>query len=347
MLRKYTNGAIHRWDDFVHAALWACRIRIHSTTGYSPFYLTYGREPRIPGDISVPYISKDNLKDPRTIADMTSRELADLGQHRAAAEFRMKAMAEKDKERWDSNIKKKTYEVGDLVMLTHEGRFGLEPRFKGPFVIVQVFPDFGTVKLQTVAGEPLKSLVHFDRLLAAKGDAPTEPWYDPTAARRNMRDTMNDINNDMPAETPYVNTDNSTPEVTLPNYDADPIDPLESTDDYAPMINNDSSPIMSPPIIASPSMNSPITSVHSSSNISMYSASHSPIVPMAMDPPVVTPISVPGRTPVLEGGNVDVPEVVNPNKEPLFSHVPPRENKRKFKPKVPSKKRSKRKITQD
>ena len=22
MLRKYTNGAIHRWDDFVNAALW-------------------------------------------------------------------------------------------------------------------------------------------------------------------------------------------------------------------------------------------------------------------------------------------------------------------------------------
>ncbi|OBZ80629.1 Transposon Ty3-G Gag-Pol polyprotein [Choanephora cucurbitarum] len=24
MLRKYTNGALHRWDDFVHAAVWAC-----------------------------------------------------------------------------------------------------------------------------------------------------------------------------------------------------------------------------------------------------------------------------------------------------------------------------------
>ncbi len=194
MLRKYTNGAIHRWDDFVNAALWACRIRVHATTGYSPFFLTYGREPRIPGDIAVPYISKDNLKDPRTIADITSRELADLGQHRAAAEFRMKAMAESDKERWDSKIKKKSYEVGDMVMLTHEGRFGLEPRFKGPFVVVQVFPDYGTVKLQTVSGEPLKSLAHVDRLLAAKGDVPSEPWYDPTSARRNMNELMRHVN---------------------------------------------------------------------------------------------------------------------------------------------------------
>ena len=43
-------------------------------------------------------------------------------------------------------------------MLTHEGRYGLEPRFKGPFIVVQVYPDYGTVKLQTLSGEPLKSL---------------------------------------------------------------------------------------------------------------------------------------------------------------------------------------------
>ena len=126
---------------------------------------TYGREPRKTKKNAVPYISKANLKDPRTIADITSRELADLGQHRAAAEFRMKAMAESDKERWDSKIKKKSNEVGDLVMLTHEGRYGLEPRFKGPFIVVQVYPDYGTVKLQTLSGEPLKSLVHVDLLL--------------------------------------------------------------------------------------------------------------------------------------------------------------------------------------
>ena len=58
MIRKYVNGALHRWDDFVNAALWASRICVHSTTGHSPFFLTYGREPRLPGDTLVPYIDK-------------------------------------------------------------------------------------------------------------------------------------------------------------------------------------------------------------------------------------------------------------------------------------------------
>lgn len=193
MLRKYTNGALHRWDDFVHAALWACRVRIHSTTGFSPFYLTYGREPKLPGDTLHPYIDAATFEDPRTIADITSRELTNLGQHRAAAEFRLKAMAEKDKIRWDATIKKLTFELGDMVMLTHEGRYGLEPQFKGPFIVVEVFPDYGTYKLQTLAGEPLKSLVHVDRLRPAHGERPSEPWYDPTAARREYNEAMKNV----------------------------------------------------------------------------------------------------------------------------------------------------------
>jgi hypothetical protein len=193
MLRKYTNGALHRWDDFVKAALFACRVRIHSTTGFSPFYLTYGREPRIPGDTLQPYIDANTFKDPRTVADFTAREFSQLGQHRAAAEFKLKAMAEKDKQKWDATVKKLSFETGDMVMLTHEGRFGLEPRFKGPFIVVEAFHDYGTYKLQTLAGEPLKSLVHVDRLKPALGDKPTEPWYDPVKARRDYNNIMKDL----------------------------------------------------------------------------------------------------------------------------------------------------------
>ena len=144
IIRKYVNGAIHRWDDFLDAALWACRIRRHSTTGHSPFHLTYGREPVLPGDPLRPYIGPESTHDPRTIADFTSRELESLGQNRAAAEYRLKAMAAKDKQKWDVVVKQVTFEPGDMVLVTNEGRYELEPTYQGPYMITAYYPDFGT-----------------------------------------------------------------------------------------------------------------------------------------------------------------------------------------------------------
>ena len=38
------------WDLYLDQALFACRIRMHSTTKLSPFYLVYGRQPHLLGD---------------------------------------------------------------------------------------------------------------------------------------------------------------------------------------------------------------------------------------------------------------------------------------------------------
>ncbi|KAG2191485.1 hypothetical protein INT47_004957, partial [Mucor saturninus] len=332
MLRKYTNGALHRWDDFVHAALWACRIRLHTTTGFSPFYLTYGREPRLPGDVLHPYIDNSTFKDPRTVADITSRELADLGQHRVAAEFRLKAMAEKDKIRWDAAIKKVTFEPGDMVMLTHEGRYGLEPKFKGPFIVVEVFPDFGTYKLQTLAGEPLKSLVHVDRLRIARGDRPEEPWYDPTSARREHNTIMKDLDK------------------TTEPLKGDHIDPLQpdfvqnfAYDSTVPPVSNSVPPVLTsiPPVPDSVPLVSNSVIPTSSTDIAnedtlMLPDSRKlaiavvPKVPNLPPSPIIsnavssTSASVQSRTQGLKGGNVKPMIVDEPDVSE--SHVTVRTN---------------------
>ena len=60
MLRKYTQGKIHRWDQFVNAAVFACRIHKHRTTGFSPYFLVYGQDLKLPGDFLPPFISITN-----------------------------------------------------------------------------------------------------------------------------------------------------------------------------------------------------------------------------------------------------------------------------------------------
>ena len=189
MLRKYVKGDIHRWDEFEDAAIWASRVRIHSTTGFSPFYLVcYGREPKMPGDALQPYICSSNVeKDQQVVYNQAVNEIHHLNEHRAVAESRLKAMGAKDKERWDAKIQPKEYAVGDLVLLKHGGKFGLEPGFKGPFVVKEVYEEFGTYSLETVEGEIVKSRVHKDRLKHAHGDKPQAIWYDPTVSRRNVK----------------------------------------------------------------------------------------------------------------------------------------------------------------
>ncbi|KAG2190801.1 hypothetical protein INT47_010410, partial [Mucor saturninus] len=198
MIRKYTNGAIHRWDMFIPAAIWACRIRTHATTGFSPFFLTYGRNPVLPGDTMEPYIDKAVSEDPRDFAEARAQELEKLDDARLAAELRLSLASDKDKVRWDAAMKAISFELGDHVKLTHEGRFGLEPKFKGPFIIVNKNTEYGTYKLETLSGEPLASWVHVDRLYPVRGDVSDTPWYDPTASRAAWRAAMRLTNSDVP-----------------------------------------------------------------------------------------------------------------------------------------------------
>jgi hypothetical protein len=190
MLRKYVNGAIHIWDQFVDTALFAARIRHHRSTGFSPFFLVYGREPKIPGDYIRPYFGKAVSQDPRTIAEHTARELEELGQVRAAAEKRMQAVQEQDKQRWDALVEKLDFEVGDHVLVRHEQKYGLEFNWVGPFIIVEKNETSHIFKLVSIAGEPYPSWVHVDRLKAVKADSIDTPWYNPTVSRANWRTTM-------------------------------------------------------------------------------------------------------------------------------------------------------------
>jgi len=54
MLTKLLLGKSTKlWDLYLDQALFACRVRTHSTTKTSPFYLVYGKHPRLLGDQNI------------------------------------------------------------------------------------------------------------------------------------------------------------------------------------------------------------------------------------------------------------------------------------------------------
>ena len=48
IIRKLINNRTTDWEDRLGAALWAHRITVSDTTQFSPYFLQYGREPRLP-----------------------------------------------------------------------------------------------------------------------------------------------------------------------------------------------------------------------------------------------------------------------------------------------------------
>src|SRR5439155_16704712 len=53
------------WDQYVDATLFAYRTKTHKMTGYSPFYLIYGRQATLPVELKIPSgrTENDNVED--------------------------------------------------------------------------------------------------------------------------------------------------------------------------------------------------------------------------------------------------------------------------------------------
>ena len=48
MLAVAVNNQVNMWEDRLGDVLMAYRISVSSVTGYSPYFLLYGRLPRVP-----------------------------------------------------------------------------------------------------------------------------------------------------------------------------------------------------------------------------------------------------------------------------------------------------------
>jgi hypothetical protein len=189
MLRKYVNGAIYHWDQYLDTALFACRIRKHRTTGTSPFYLVHGQEPVLPGDPLRPFVVRDSLDDDaRTLKDHRLPSLRQLREARAQATTRMNRDRAADKRRWDFHTEHRVYKTGDHVLMRHENKLGLEFNWKGPFVVIACNSSTDTYQLQDLSGKRYDSWVHTDRLKpVASRSSLSAPWYDPATSRANAR----------------------------------------------------------------------------------------------------------------------------------------------------------------
>lgn len=132
----YINADHTNWDTILPFVTFAYNTATQRTTGYSPFFLVYGRQPTSPLDISffdVPVNSSSSSRE-----HLISR-LADC---RRRAHLNTQASQQERKTRYDGVHRVVHFNTGDEVLLWTPTRVpGLcdkfHSRFIGPYAIVE------------------------------------------------------------------------------------------------------------------------------------------------------------------------------------------------------------------
>jgi hypothetical protein len=147
-----------RWDEYVDEVVFGIRVRTHNVTKRSPFYLLFGVDPRIPGDVMPPVSTLEPLDEVESRLlreEWTNRELQDLGVARGQAFIRTQAQ----RESLNTNTKDFYFQLDDWVKIKNHGKLKFQFSWKGPF-IVHGYGYYPTYWLRKPNGEFLKSVIN-------------------------------------------------------------------------------------------------------------------------------------------------------------------------------------------
>ena len=162
------------WDLYLDQALFACRVRTNATTKTSPFYLVYGRQPHLLGDVNkaLPIDATPEGHEQRIKLLQSARTEATIAAYERAF---------KDSSYRNELVIPHHLDVGDWVLVRHETPNKFEPKWYGPYQIVERML-LGTYRLQDPSGTELEALIHGNRLIKAAistADGLRDLWASP------------------------------------------------------------------------------------------------------------------------------------------------------------------------
>ncbi len=105
----YVKDNPHTWTDFLDVAAFVYNTAVHSSTGYSPFYLMYGTEAREP-DVLMPPERNRNLTDINMIFSQQWYDAIKI------AKDRVIEAKEKQKYYYDRTAKRVYFKIGDRIL---------------------------------------------------------------------------------------------------------------------------------------------------------------------------------------------------------------------------------------
>ena len=170
-LSMYVSSHQKDWDRHIPMILFAYRVSPHASTGESPFFLLYGREPRLPLDVAL--LMPDSQLSP-SVAEHRARIIENLENAQRIVSSNTQLAQLQMKEHYDKTSRPVQYEIGGKVWVyTPKTKKGLSKKllhnFHGPYRIVAKLSPVH-FRLRTLDNRPVSVPVHANRM---------KPYFDP------------------------------------------------------------------------------------------------------------------------------------------------------------------------
>lgn len=180
MMAKLVNSNQRDWDERLPVIAFAYRTSVHETTGYTPFFLLFGREARIPADIVYGAPPDDGVRSD-SLSEFVDRQQQRLRDAYDQVRQDLKGCAQRRKRQYDLRTRPRTYNVGSWVWcLDPRRRTGRYKKWQspycGPFLVTR---QRGPVNYEIQLGPRARPrVVHVDKLKECL-TPPTNDWSQP------------------------------------------------------------------------------------------------------------------------------------------------------------------------
>ena len=131
LIRKLVNNCNSRWEDELGHALFAHRISTSAVTGYTPFYLTYGRRPRAP---VTSMFRELEATDPCVV----SERLEGLARAFQDSARRTRESRDYNRQRLEMRATKQDIHVGDSVVLRNNRATQFQQKWTPEYEVIRV-----------------------------------------------------------------------------------------------------------------------------------------------------------------------------------------------------------------
>jgi hypothetical protein len=216
LLSRVIQEDLKTWDETVKFSVASYNAAEHSATGFSPYYLLFGRERSIPLDLLT---ETSRLEPPVTTDDYTQLVQERFRKAYALTREHLKASFMRAKQRYDQRVKHVQFVPNDYVYLFSPRRklVGLGHKFAfsstGVYKVIRAVNKVNYVLQRTPKSKPFIS--HIDRMFRHYGDVPA-------AWATNERQRVSSEQSVVPA------SDRSTDDLSVNRPENGDIDPAHS-----------------------------------------------------------------------------------------------------------------------